>query len=37
MMESSVNDEIEDGGNLLNQANDGPFSMIAKDLHRMGS
>ena len=36
-MESSVNDEIEDGGSLLNQANAGPFSVIAKALHRMGS
>ena len=36
-MESSVNDETEDGGSLLNQANAGPFSMIAKALHHMGS
>ena len=36
-MESFVNDEIEDGGSLLNQANAGPFSVIAKTLHRMGS
>ena len=36
MMESFVNDEIEDDGSLLNQANAGPFSMIAKALHRMG-
>ena len=36
-MESSVNDEMEDGGSLLNQANAGPFSVIAKALHRMGS
>ena len=36
-MESSVKDEIEDGGSLLNQANVGPFSVIAKALHRMGS
>ena len=35
--ESSLNEEIDDGGSLLNQANDGPFSMIAKALHRMGS
>ena len=28
-MESSVNDETEDGGSLLNQANAGPFSVIA--------
>ena len=36
-MESFVNDEIEDGESLLNQANVGPFSMIAKTLHHMGS
>ena len=37
VMESSVNDEIKDGEILLNRANVGPFSMIAKALHRMGS
>ena len=37
MMESSVNDEMEDSGSLLNQANVGPFSVIVKALHRMGS
>ena len=36
-MESSVNDEMEDGGSLLNQDNARPFSMIAKALHRIGS
>ena len=36
-MESSVNDEIEDGESLLNQANAGPFSVIAKALHHMES
>ena len=36
-MESFVNDKIEDDGILLNQANAGPFSVIAKALHRMGS
>ena len=36
-MESFVNDEMEDGGSLLNQANARPFSVIAKALHRMGS
>ena len=35
-MESSVNDEMEDDGSLLNQANAGPFSVIAKALHRTG-
>ena len=33
----SVNDEMEDGDSLLNQANDRPYSVIAKALHRMGS
>ena len=36
-MESSVNDEMEDNGSLLNQAYARPFSVIAKALHRMGS
>ena len=36
-MEISVNDEMEDDGSLLNQASAGPFSVIAKALHRMGS
>ena len=36
-MENSVNDEMEDGGSLLNQAKAGPFSVIAKALHRRGS
>ena len=36
-MESSVNDEMEDGGSLLNQAKAGPFSVIAKALYHMGS
>ena len=36
-MESSMNDVTEDGRSLLNQANAGPFSLIAKALHRMGS
>ena len=36
-MESSLNEEIDDGGSLLNQANAGPFSVIAKALHRMRS
>ena len=36
-MESSVKDEMEDDGSLLIQANVGPFSVIAKALHRMGS
>ena len=36
MMESSVNDEIEDGESLLNQTNVRPFGVIAKAMHRMG-
>ena len=36
-MESFVNDEMEDDGSLLNQANAGPFKVIAKALHRTGS
>ena len=36
-MERSLNEEIDDGGSLLNQANVGPFSVIAKALHRTGS
>ena len=35
-MERSMNDEMEDGRNLLNQANVGPFSVIVKALHRRG-
>ena len=36
-MESSVNNEMEDDESLLNQANAGPFSVIAKALHHTGS
>ena len=36
-MNRSLNDEIDDGGNLLNQANAGPFSVIAKAMHLTGS
>ena len=36
-MESSLNEETDDGGSLLNQANDRPFSVIAKALHRTRS
>ena len=36
-MESSLNEETDDGGSLLNQAKAGPFNMIAKALHRTGS
>ena len=36
-MDSSLKNEIDDGGSLLNQAKDGPFSVMAKALHLMGS
>ena len=36
-MERSLNEETDDGGSLLNQAKAGPFSVIAKALHRTGS
>ena len=36
-MESFMNDETEDDGSLLNQANVRPFSVKAKALHLMGS
>ena len=36
-MDNSLNEEIDDGGSLLNQAYVGPFRVIAKALHRTGS
>ena len=36
-IDSSLNEEIDEGGSLLNQAKDGPFNVIAKALHRTGS
>ena len=36
-MDSSLNEEIDKGKSLLNQAKAGPFSVIAKALHRIGS
>ena len=36
-MESSLNEETDDGGSLLNQASVGPFSVIAKALHLTGA
>ena len=36
-MDSSLKDEIDNGESLLNQANAGPFSVIAKALHLTGS
>ena len=36
-MDSSLNEEIDEGGSLLNQAKAGPFSVIAKARHLTGS
>ena len=36
-MVSSLNEEIEEGESLLNQANAGSFSVIEKALHLTGS
>ena len=36
-MESSLNEVIDNGGSLLNQANAEHFSVIAKTLHHTGS
>ena len=36
-MDSSLNDEMNEGGILLNQAKADPFSVVAKALHRTGS
>ena len=36
-MDSSLNEEIDEGESLLNQAKAGPFSVIAKALHLAGS
>ena len=36
-MESSLNEVIDNGESLLNQASVEPFSVIAKALHRTGS
>ena len=36
-MDSSLNDEMDEGGILLNQAKAGPFRVVAKALHRIGS
>ena len=36
-MDISLKDEIDDGGNLLNQAKAGPLSVMAKALHLTGS
>ena len=36
-MDSSLNEEIDEGGSLLYEAKDGPFNAIVKALHRTGS
>ena len=36
-MDSSLNEEIDKGESLLNQAKTGPFSVVAKALHQTGS
>ena len=36
-MDSSLNEEIDEGGSLLNQAKAGPFNVIAKALYHTGS
>ena len=36
-MDSFLNDEMDEGGILLNQAKAGPFSVVAKALHCTGS
>ena len=36
-MDSSLKDEIDDEGSLLNQAKFGPFSVMVKALHLTGS
>ena len=36
-MDSSLNEEIDEGGILLNQAKVGPFSVVEKTRHRTGS
>ena len=36
-MDNSLNEEIDEGGILLNHAKAGPFSLVAKALHHIGS
>ena len=36
-MDNSLNEEIDKGGSLLNQAKAGPFNVVAKALYRTGS
>ena len=37
VIDSSLNEDIDDGGSLINQAKAGPFNVIAKALHRTRS
>ena len=37
VIDNSLNEEMDEGGSLLNQAKAGPFNVIAKALHRIGS
>ena len=36
-MDSSLNEDIDEGESLLNQAKARPFSVVAKALHHTGS
>ena len=36
-IDSFLNEEIDEGGILLNQTKAGPFSVVAKALHHTGS
>ena len=36
-MDISLNEGMDEGGSLLNQAKAGPFRVVAKVLHRTGS
>ena len=36
-MDSSLNDEMDERGIILNQAKAGPFNVVANALHRTGS
>ena len=36
-MDRSLNEGMDEGGSLLNQAKAGPFRVVAKALHRTGS
>ena len=36
-MDRTLNEGMDEGGSLLNQAKAGPFRVVAKALHRTGS